>query len=179
VAYGLRVDGVVDERRDPEKSTRSAVSYLKDLYRRFDCWYLAAAGYNAGEGRVEGAMMRHDTHDFWAMAQQKLLPLETCNYVPQLIAVALIAKNPEKYGFDRRQRQAPQSSVQVKVPGDTDLKWFAQNLAIPYKSLRELNPELNQDRTPQDSQFYLLKIPASKKNEADRIAHICWKNEPE
>ncbi len=97
--YGLKVDAKVDERCDPEKSTQAAAAYLVDLYHQFGCWYLAAAGYNAGERRVEGVVSRYGTRDFWIMARSRLLPQETCNYVPQLIAATLIAKSPQKYGL--------------------------------------------------------------------------------
>ncbi|OGP73106.1 MAG: hypothetical protein A2Y80_00765 [Deltaproteobacteria bacterium RBG_13_58_19] len=117
--YNLKVDNWVDERLDPEKATRAAARYLKDLYRQFGCWYLAAAGYNAGEKRVQGVMDRHGTRDFWVMAQKKLLPQETCNYVPQLIAATLIAKNPEKYGFTRIAHLPPWSHEQVQVAQGT------------------------------------------------------------
>lgn len=96
--YGLKVNDWVDERRDPEKSTRAAARYLKDLYRQFGCWYLAAAGYNAGEKQVEGIVNRHDIRNFWTMAKNRLLPQETCNYVPQFIAAALIAKTRRNTG---------------------------------------------------------------------------------
>jgi len=97
--YGLKVNADVDERCDPEKSTQAAARYLEDLYHQFGCWYLAAAGYNAGEKRVEGVLNRHGTRDFWIMARSRWLPQETCNYVPQLIAATLIAKSPQKYGL--------------------------------------------------------------------------------
>jgi len=173
--YGLRVNGWVDERRDPEKSTRAAAHYLKDLYRQFGCWYLAAAGYNAGEKRVEGTLNRNNTHDFWELAQRRLLPQETCNYVPQLIAAALIAKNPEKHGFQGISYQSPWRAVRVKVPGGVDIRWFAEALAIPFETLRELNPELLKDRTPGDCQEYLLQIPTRDRSLANIVAQICWK----
>jgi membrane-bound lytic murein transglycosylase D len=97
--YGLKINNQVDERRDPEKSTRAAARYLLDLYRQFSNWYLAAAGYNAGENRIEAVTRKYCTMDFWTMAQKKLLPQETCNFVPQLIAATIIANAPEKYGF--------------------------------------------------------------------------------
>ncbi|MFZ5453730.1 MAG: lytic transglycosylase domain-containing protein [Thermodesulfobacteriota bacterium] len=107
--YGLKVNEKVDERCDPEKSTLAAARYLEDLYHQFGCWYLAAAGYNAGEKRVEGVVSRHGTRDFWTMAQGRLLPQETCNYVPQLIAATLIAKSPKKYGLVPQQE--PEKAV--------------------------------------------------------------------
>ena len=120
--YGLKVTDQVDERQDPEKSTRAAARYLQDLYKQFGCWYLSAAGYNAGENRVEGVMNRNDIQDFWVMAQKKLLPEETCNYVPQIVAAALIAKDPGKYGMAPVNYQAPRACDRVKVPGGVTLE---------------------------------------------------------
>jgi len=96
--YGLNVSWWVDERRDPEKSTIAAAKYLKDLYDLFECWYLAAAGYNAGEGKIINAMKRYRTEDFWELTKYRYLKRETKDYVPQMIAAALIAKNM-KSGF--------------------------------------------------------------------------------
>ena len=172
--YGLKVDGQVDERRDPEKSTRAAARYLKDLYRQFGCWYLAVAGYNAGENRVEGAVRRACDRDFWALAQQGRLPKETRNYVPQFIAAALIARNPEHFGFSNLSYHKPLTFDTVKVPGGTDLRRFAQDLQVSLKEIRELNPELNQGITPTTQREYLLKVPPKKKNEARRLAQVCW-----
>jgi hypothetical protein len=172
--YGLRVNSWVDERRDPEKSTRAAARYLKDLFNQFGCWFLAAAGYNAGEHRVEGTVHRHDTRDFWTMAQKKLLPQETCNYVPQIIAATLIAKSPARYGFEQIHYQAPLKYEKVKMPGGADLRWFAQVSDIPFQILKDLNPELNRERTPADQDEYLLKIPLTKKKKAAQAAQVCW-----
>ena len=171
--YGLQVNHRVDERQDPEKSTRAAARYLRDLYQQFGCWYLSAAGYNAGEKRVEGVMNRHDIQDFWIMAQKKLLPAETCNYVPQIVAAALIAKEPEKYGMAQVRYQAPRAGDRVKVPGGVNLAAFAESLEMPEKELVELNPELKAGVTPPDQQEYLLTVPAKKIRQAKRLAHLC------
>jgi membrane-bound lytic murein transglycosylase D len=171
--YGLQVNDRVDERQDPEKSTRAAARYLHDLYQQFGCWYLAAAGYNAGEKRVEGVMNRHDIQDFWIMAQKKLLPEETCNYVPQIVAAALIAKEPKKYGMAPVRYQAPRAGDRVKVPGGVNLAAFAESLEMPEKELVELNPELKAGVTPPDQQEYLLTVPAKKIRQAKRLAHLC------
>ena len=167
----------VDERQDPEKSTRAAARYLQNLYQQFGCWYLALAGYNAGENRVEGVMNRYDVHDFWTMAQNKLLPQETCNYVPQVIAAALLSKDPERYGLGRVHYQASQAIVNVKVPGGVNLERFAESLEIPGKELVELNPELKGEVTPPGQKEYLLKVPAKKIREAKRLALWCWEKE--
>jgi len=175
--YGLRVNEQVDERRDPEKSTRAAAHYLRDLYQQFGCWYLAAAGYNAGEKRVEGVVNRHDTRDFWTMAQKKLLPQETCNYVPQLIAAALIAKNPGRYGFPEIKYQAPRAAAKVRVPGGLNWRWFANSLEVPEKEFLEFNPELQGERLPEGTKEYWLKVPGNKKGQADHLARLSWRLE--
>lgn len=172
--YGLKINGEVDERRDPEKSTQAAARYLQDLYKQFGCWYLAAAGYNAGEKKVEGVINRYDTRNFWIMARKKLLPQETCNYVPQLIAAALIAKNPEKFGINLTTYQRPRTCKRVKVPGGTDLRWFADLLKMASKDLLELNPEIKTGRAPDETKEYLLKVPAQKMREARSLARLCW-----
>jgi len=160
--YGLKVNEWVDERRDPEKSTKAAARYLKDLHGQFGCWYLAAAGYNAGENRVEGVVNRYATRDFWVMAQNHLLPQETCNYVPQLIAAVLIAKDPEKYGFNHDTRWRPLAYVRKKVPEGTNLREFAQALGVPYATFQELNPEVKGECAPPDQAGYSVKIPSGK-----------------
>ncbi len=172
--YGLKVNDHLDERRDPEKSTQAAARYLKDLYRQFGCWYLATAGYNAGEKRVEGAVRRTASQDFWTLAQKGQLPQETCNFVPQFIAAALIARNPERYGFSKITYHHPLTYEHVKLPGGTDLRRFAQALQISLEEVRELNPELQQWVTPADQREYLLKVPVHKKKDARRLARVCW-----
>ena len=175
--YGLKVNDQMDERQDPEKSTRAAARYLRDLYKQFSCWYLAAASYNAGEKRVEGVINRYDIRNFWTMAQKGLLPQETCNYVPQVIAAALIAKNPGKYGLGQISYQSPWAYDPVKVPGGTDLRWFAEELEISDKELLELNPEIKAGKVPSDPKEYLLKVPAKKRGEARHLARLCWRME--
>ena len=175
--YDLKVNYWVDERRDPEKATRAAARYLKDLHHQFGCWYLAAAAYNAGEGRVGNAMQKTAVSDFWTLAKNGCLPRETCEYVPKFIAAALIAKNPEKYGFHAVVYQRPLDYERIKIPGGTDLRAFAQSLGVPPQALRELNPELQRDMAPKEEQGYLLKIPRVKKGEAQRLAQICWQAE--
>ena len=97
--YGLVINNHVDERLNPEKSTRAAAKYLLDLYKRFGSWYLAAASYNCGEMRVQRELGKSNNRNFWELSANKCLPNETKNYVPQMIAATIIAKNPEKFGF--------------------------------------------------------------------------------
>ncbi len=160
--YGLKANWWVDERRDPEKSTIAAVKYLKDLYDLFECWYLAAAGYNAGEGKIAKGMKRYRTEDFWELSKYKYLKRETKDYVPQMIAAALIAKDPEKYGFVDIQYEEPLRYEKVNVPAVTDLRVIAKACEISVDELKDLNPELLRWCTPPDCPEYEIKIPFGK-----------------
>ncbi len=161
--YGLKVNWWVDERRDPEKSTIAAAKYLKDLYDIFECWYLAAAGYNAGEGKIVNAMKRYRTEDFWELSKYSYLKRETRDYVPQMIAAALIAKDPGKYGFADIEYEEPLQCEKVKVPAVTDLRVIARACEILVDELKDLNPELLRWCTPPDNPDYEIKIPFGRK----------------
>jgi len=161
--YGLKVNWWVDERRDPEKSTIAAAKYLKDLYDMFECWYLAAAGYNAGERKIATAMKRYRTEDFWELTKYRYLKQETKDYVPQMIAAALIAKDPESYGFTDIEYQEPLRYEKVRVPELTDLLLIAKACEASVEELKELNPELLRWCTPPNSPDYEIKIPFEKK----------------
>jgi len=161
--YGLISNWWIDERRDPEKSTLAAARYLKDLYDMFECWYLAAAGYNAGERKIATAMKRYRTEDFWELTKHRYLKRETKDYVPQMIAAALIAKDPEKYGFVGIEYQEPLRYEKVKVPEVTDLRLVAQACEVNLDEIKELNPELSRWCTPPNFPDYMIKIPFGKK----------------
>jgi membrane-bound lytic murein transglycosylase D len=161
--YGLKVNWWVDERRDPEKSTIAAAKYLKDLYDMFECWYLAAAGYNAGEKKIVNAMKRYRTEDFWELSKHNYLKRETRDYVPQMIAAALIAKDPETYGFVGIEYQEPLRYEKVNVPAVVDLQLIAKACEISIEELKDLNPELLRWCTPPDNPEYEIKIPVENK----------------
>jgi membrane-bound lytic murein transglycosylase D len=162
--YGLRVDWWVDERRDPEKSTIAAAKYLKDLYDMFECWYLAAAGYNAGEYKIIKAMKRYRTEDFWKLTQYRYLKRETKDYVPLMIAAALVAKDPEKYGFTDVEYQDPLQYEKVNVPELTGLSLIAKACETSLDEIKDLNPELQRGVTPPNESEYEIKIPFGKKD---------------
>jgi len=159
--YGLKVNYWIDERRDPEKSTIAATKYLKDLFDQFGCWYLAAAGYNAGERRVERAIERHNTNDFWELAKYNALPKETREYIPKLIAAAIIAKDPERFGFGSITYDEPVKFVRVKVPGATLLSTIAKANSMDLSDLKSMNPEILRGITPPNMDNYEIKLPAS------------------
>jgi membrane-bound lytic murein transglycosylase D len=161
--YGLRSNWWIDERRDPEKSTIAAAKYLKDLYDMFECWYLAAAGYNAGEKKIASAMKRYRTEDFWELTKYQYLKRETKDYVPQMIAAALIAKDPEKYGLIGIEYQEPLRYEKVKVSEVTDLRLIAKACEVTVNEIKDLNPELSRWCTPPDFPDYEIKIPFGKR----------------
>ena len=160
--YGLHTDFWVDERRDPVKATVAAAQYLKELQDRFHGdWYLAWAGYNAGEGRVDRAIRRESTRDFWRMMSKgRTLRAETKHYVPKLIAAALIAKHPERFGF--KVDYEPAWDVdEVYIPDATDLHVVAKTAGISIDQVRELNPELRRFCTPPGG--WTIRLPKGTK----------------
>ena len=157
--YGLKVNWWIDERRDPEKSSIAAAQHLKDLYDQFNSWYLVAAGYNAGPGKIAKAMQRYSTEDFWEMSKHGYLKAETRNYVPKMIAAALIAKDPERYGFGNVEYEDPLEYDKVLVPEPTELTAVGKALQVDSKLLAELNPELKRNMTPPNYPNYELKVP--------------------
>ncbi|MDD5008608.1 MAG: LysM peptidoglycan-binding domain-containing protein, partial [Syntrophorhabdaceae bacterium] len=159
--YGLKVNYWIDERRDPEKSTVAAAKYLRDLFNQFGCWYLAAAGYNAGERRIEKAIEKHNTNDFWELVKYNTLPKETREYIPRLIAAAIIAKDPEKFGFGSMTYDQPVQFTEFKVPGGTPLSAVAKAASLDVASVKSYNPEIIRGITPPSLQLYTVKLPAS------------------
>jgi membrane-bound lytic murein transglycosylase D len=158
--YGLRIDSWVDERREPEKATVAAIKYLTFLHDEFDSWYLAVAAYNAGEGKIGRGVEKYNTNDFWQLASNDYLALETKRYVPKLIAAIIIAKNPEQYGFTGISYQETTRYDRIKVPPMTDLNAVAAASGQDLDEIRDLNNELLKNFTPPGNNSYELRIPA-------------------
>ncbi len=156
--YGLRIDWWADERRDAEKSTHAAASYLRDLYGMFESWPLATAAYNAGEGKIQKAVTRYKSDDFSELIRHGYLKQETKDYVPKMLAALTIAKDPEKYGFGDVAYEAPLDLRSVSVPGGTDLAAVARLLEVPEEAIRDWNPELRRFCTPPNRERYDLRL---------------------
>jgi membrane-bound lytic murein transglycosylase D len=159
--YGLRQDYYVDERSSFEKATRASARYLKWLADRYDGnWELAMAAYNSGEGRIDSAVARSGYADFWEIYSRGLIPQETRNYVPNILAVILIAKNPEKYGFSVKP-EPPLKYDYVKVNNMVDLRLVSDATDTPYEMLLALNPDLKRGVTPPGVD-HMLRVPPGK-----------------
>jgi len=170
--HGLEVTEYVDERRDPLAATDAALDYLSKLNKRFGgSWYLAAAGYNTGENRVERIVREKaggrfgDESVFWQIS--KHLPSETRDYVPVMLAMGHIGKDPAKYGFGNLQMQEPLQFEEMKVPGGTPLSDVAKQIGVEPEVLYELNPHLIKKQTPPNREWS-VRIPATA--EGDQLA---------
>ncbi len=160
--YGLEVNWWIDERRDPEKSTRAAARHLRDLYEYWNDWHLALANYNVSTRRMRSSIqLAGGVRDYWAIFPY--LPRETRGYVPIYIAATLIAMNPQDFGFDPKYDAEPYRFEVVPVQGSVELSILAEAAGISTQELRNLNPELLRWATPPGRQPYPLKIPVGSK----------------
>src|SRR5215217_3479358 len=158
--YGLRQNAYIDERNSYEQATRASARHLKDLARRYNGnWELAMAAYNTGAGNIDRAISRAGTANFWMI--YPYIAQETRNYVPNILAVILIAKNPEKYGFKGIKPDSPMSYDVVQVPTATSLQLVADATDTTADYIRSLNPELKRDITPRGD-TYNVRIPAGR-----------------
>ena len=162
--YALRIDQWIDERKNPVKATTAAALYMKELYTMFKGdWYLAAAGYNAGENKILRAINMYNTSDFWEISRGSYLKRETKEYVPKLLAAAIIAKDPARYGFTDIAYLTPIEYDTVTIPSRTNLDLAAKLSGTTYESIKELNPDLRHWCTPPNYPDYQLKIPKGSK----------------
>ena len=172
--YGLRQNAYIDERNSIEQSTRASARYLKFLANRYNGnWELAMGAYNTGEGNIDRAISRAGSANFWMI--YPYIASETRNYVPNILAVILIAKNPEKYGFKGIKPDAPWSYDVVQVPTATSLQLIADATDTSVDAIRGLNPELRRDVTPRGD-TYNVRIPAGR---AKQFASLLQRIAPE
>jgi len=166
--YGLERSWWIDDRQDPEKATRAAAHHLKDLYNEFGDWYLAMAAYNSGPGTVQAAVKRTGYADFWELYNRNVLPKETRNYVPIILAVTIMGKNPAQYGLDSVVKEKPVPYDTVKIDYPIDLRLAAECVDATAADLLELNPSLLRMTTPKlaedgvtgKAQAFELHLPA-------------------
>lgn len=160
--YGLGQSFWLDERFNVEKSTLAAALYLKDLRVRFGSWELALAAYNAGYGLVMTTIERHNTNNYWSLCEiESGLPYATTNYVPKIVAAALVRANPEVFGVAPSQIKVmpPADWIEVRVQRSTRLETLAELLDVDADFLFELNAQLIRGRTPPSDVPYTIRIP--------------------
>lgn len=163
--YGLEVSTYVDERRDPIKSTEAALDYLEDLYERFGSWYLAAAAYNTGENRVERILRQHaggargDDALYWQISNR--LHRETRNYVPKMLAAAILSTYRDHYGFGDVEPELPEAYEVVTIPDATEFAVIAEAAGVEADAIRRLNPQFTRRLTP-PGRAVEVRIPAGR-----------------
>ena len=160
--YGLRIDSWVDERRDPVKSTRAAAAYLKDLHDYYGRWFLATAAYNAGPGNVDKALRQSRAKDFWSIKAKAELSEETRNFVPKFIAIALIAGDPQKYGFHDIRYLPALDYEEVELPAPLKLETLAEIAETDVATLKTLNPALLRTATPSGEPGFRVNLPVGR-----------------
>jgi membrane-bound lytic murein transglycosylase D len=169
--YSLERNWWIDERQDPEKSTRAAAAHLKDLYNQFGDWYLAMAAYNSGAGTVQHAVQRTGYADYWELYKRGVLPSETRNYVPIILAITIMSKNPAQYGLDRIHTDRPLEYDTVKVDYPVDLRLVSECVDTSVAMLQDLNPSLTRLTTPKGQSFVLhLPLDTKQKYETAIVA---------
>jgi peptidoglycan lytic transglycosylase D len=155
--YQLTRTAQYDDRFDPEKATRAAARYLHDLYSRYGDWYLAMAAYNCGEGAVDRAVERTGYSDYWELLKRHALPKETANYVPIIIAMTIIAKNPQDYGLEAIDIDPPADYDTIRVTSATHLNLVADATMQPVSTLRDMNPALLKSVAPAGFEVHVPK----------------------
>jgi len=170
--YGLEQDWYKDERRDPIKATVAAARYLAKLYGDFGSWEVAAAAYNAGEGKLSKAIIKYKSEDFWDISKGRYLKAETKDYVPKIMALAIIGKNLKSFGFDDVEFHEPLDFDEVSVKPGTDLIKLSESLGVEFEEIQRLNPEVLRWFTPPNTDSYKLRLPP---NSAEKFAQCCSK----
>jgi membrane-bound lytic murein transglycosylase D len=164
--YQLQRNATYDERLDPEKATRAAAKYLKDLYARYNDWYLAMAAYNCGAGAVDRAVERTGYADYWELLKRHALPKETSGYVPIILAMTIAAKNPQDYGLSDVEFDTPVEYDTIQVAAPTNLNLVADAAMQPLSIIRELNPALLKNVAPAGFQIHVPKGSADSTESA-------------
>lgn len=160
--YGLKQSTQHDDRLDPEKATRAAARHLSDLYKLSGDWYLAMAAYNCGPYCVERAVQRTGYADFWELHRRNAIPRETRNYVPAILAMAIVSRNLEAYGLQPLAPEAPLDYDTIHVAADTNLGLIADAADVPLADIRELNPALIRSVAPAG---FDVRVPARQARE--------------
>lgn len=159
LAFGLRINHWIDERRDFQKSTVAAARYLYRLYEEFEDWLLSMSAYNMGEARLRKLIRKYQTKNFWLLYRKPDFPRETALYVPKILAAAHIVRQPELYGLQDFPVLTPYRYDVFFTPGGTDLRKMSAGANIPLKEIKTLNPDLKSYIIPQNIPFHQVRVP--------------------
>lgn len=153
-AYGLRIDGVIDERRDPVRSTEAAIEHLKDLKLELGYWHIAMAAYNAGTGLIQDAIIRHNTANYWYLSEQEALPQETREYVPKILAAAILSKDPQLFGVSLPTPKTPieLTVVSFTATKSTSLTTLAEYAGVELEVFQNWNPHILSSYIPRSTE---------------------------
>ena len=157
--FGLKINHWLDERRDFEKSTQAAASYLRQLYLEFGDWLLAMSAYNMGENRLRQLKNKYQTNNFWKLYKKPDFPRETALYIPKILATNHILKNPAGYGLSEFVILTPYKYDIFFIPGGTDLKKLSLEMKISFKEIKSLNPALKKHKIPSYIALHPIRIP--------------------
>lgn len=173
--YGLRIDGYVDERRDPVKATRAAARYFRDLYDTFGDWHLSLAAYNRGEAKISRIRDWQKIDDYWEMSARGYLPRETMSFVPRVLAAMEIGRAPEEYGFDVAP-DPPAGYDLMNIDRAISLQTVAELSGSDVATISELNPALRRGVVPPEG--YVVRLPKGTRSRFE-IGYAQWKHQPE
>ncbi len=167
--YGLKQGPWTDDRLDPERATRAAARHLRDLYEEFGDWHLALAAYNCGPGCVDRAVQRTAFADYWELRSRHAVPTETTNYVPIILALTIIMKNPADYGLADLQLEAPLEYDTIEVYSNTSLQLAADAAGIPLSTIQDMNPAILRSLVPSG---YFLRVPKGQAEEVSAALNL-------
>lgn len=181
--YKLLRTSDTDDRLDPEKSTRAAARYLRDLHQRYGDWYLAMAAYNCGPGGVDRAVERTGYADYWELVKRHALPRETAAYVPIIVAITIMAKNPQDYGLENIETDPTIEYDTIHVTAKTNLNLIADATMEPASTIKDLNPAVLGSSAPEgydvhvpkgagDSTLASLELVPAANRAAWRLHHV-------
>lgn len=164
-AYGLRIDGTIDERKDPIRATQAAIEHIKDLKLELGYWHIAMAAYNAGTGLVQDSIIRHNTANYWYLCTQGALPEETQNYVPKIIAAAVLSKAPDLFGIALPRKESPRSRTMVPFTPEksTSLATLSEYAQLSVEEFQKWNPHITGVFLPRSKESVRIYLPPSSR----------------
>jgi membrane-bound lytic murein transglycosylase D len=164
-AYGLRIDGVIDERKDPLRATEAAIEHLKDLKLELGYWHIAMAAYNAGTGLIQDSIIRHNTANYWYLCTQGALPQETQEYVPKILAAAILYNDPKLFGISLPSKKSPKTRTMIPFTPkkSTSIATLSEYSNLSVKEFKKWNPHITSTFLPRSQDSVRIYLPPSSR----------------